>query len=71
MKREDANKLYLLVNSKNDMDALEHYVNLRVEFLKNELLAAQDFNRVQYLQGSVNEIKRLLNLREEVNNSKD
>jgi hypothetical protein len=53
------------------MDALEHYVNLRVEFLKNELLAAQDFNRVQYLQGSVNEIKRLLNLREEVNNSKD
>lgn len=71
MKKDDSNKLYLLVNSKENMDALEHYVNLRVDFLKNELTGAQDFNTVKYLQGSINEIKRLLTLRQEVNNPKD
>ena len=71
MRKHEAQELYLLVNTKADMDALLFYVALRIEDAKERLMLATDMETVHKLQGSINELKRFYTLREEVNNPKD
>jgi len=71
MNKKNANELYALVNSKANMDALNFYVDLRVNFLKEQLVSAQSIEEVRRFQGAILEISRLKTLRDEVNNPKD
>jgi len=71
MRKEVANELYALVNTKANMDALNLYVNLRIDFLKDELASATAWDTVQKFQGAIEELKRFSKLRDEVNNPRD
>jgi hypothetical protein len=71
MKKKDAEFLLPLVNSKEMMDRLIHYMELRVSHLKESLVAASDIEGVKRLQGAIEEVRRLKSLRDEVLNPKD
>jgi hypothetical protein len=70
MKKKDANELVLFVNTKANMDALNFYVNLRIEELK-EALVSVPVEELKRVQGKIEELKRFYTLRDEVNNPKD
>lgn len=71
MKKEDAQKLVTLVNNKENMDALSHYMNLRVDHYKDLLTYASNYEEVRKYQGAIEELHRLRTLREEVLNPRD
>lgn len=71
MKKKDAEKLLSLVNSKPSVDALVFYMELRIEYLKEQLVSAVSIEDVRRIQGAIEEIKRLNTLRDEVNNPRD
>lgn len=66
MKRKDCEVLLPLVNSRDDMDALRHYMKVREEVLKEGLAKAATIDDVRRLQGAIEEIRRIERLREEV-----
>lgn len=68
MKRKDAEVLMLTVNDKMHMNALLHYMELRVSALKEALTKAHSWDEVKRFQGAIEELQRLSRLREEVNN---
>lgn len=70
MKKLDAEKIKPLVNNKVALDALEHYLSLRVEALKESLLSAPIDQVVRY-QAACEELRRFRHLRDEVNNAED
>jgi hypothetical protein len=71
MIKQEAEKLYFLVNDKTSMDALQSYANHRIEVLKEFLTASLDLNDIRKAQGAIEELKRMRHLRDEVNNPKD
>lgn len=70
MKKQDAEKIKPLVNNHAALDALEHYLVLRVEALKESLLYATG-DQVQRFQAAAEELRRLKHIRDEVNNAED
>ena len=71
MIKNDAQNVRPLVESPKSMDALMHYVNLRISTLTESLLYAQTIEQVKVIQGAVEELKRFRTLRDEVNNPRD
>jgi len=71
MNKKDAEKLLILVNSRPNVDALEFYMGLRIDFLKDQLTSATSIEEVRKYQGAIEELKRLKTLRDEVNNPRD
>lgn len=71
MRKQDAEKLYVAVNSKPFVDALLHYSELRVSHLKDKLVMCTTLEELQKIQGAIEEIGRLKTLRDEVNEAKD
>lgn len=71
MRKEDAQKLLFVVNNKETMDSLQHYMNLRVEHYKDLLTYAANYEEVRKYQGAIEELLRLRTLREEVLNPRD
>lgn len=71
MKRSDAEKLYFFVGSKDNLDALGFYAELRIAFLKDQLVTAKDIEEVRKYQGAIEELRRIRNLKDEVQNPKD
>lgn len=71
MKKQDADKVKPLVNNHAALEALEHYLYLRVEALKESLLSAPTWEATIRVQAAAEEIKRFRHLRDEVNNAGD
>lgn len=71
MKKQDADKIKPLVNNHASLEALEHYLQLRVEALKESLLSVPTWDQAIKAQAAVEELKRFRHLRDEVNNAKD
>ena len=71
MKKEQANQLYLFVNDKPTMEALKFYIDLRIEALKEILTKADSLDDIRRTQGAIEELKRMKNIRDEVNNPRD
>ncbi len=71
MNKSDSQNVRPLVENSKSMEALLHYVGLRVSALTESLLYAQDMNQVKLIQGAVEELKRFKTLRDEVNNPRD
>jgi hypothetical protein len=71
MNKKHAEKLLGLVNSKSNMDALVFYTDLRIDYLKEQLVNASTIEDVRRFQGAIEELKRFKTLREEVNNPRD
>jgi hypothetical protein len=71
MIKQEAEKLYFLVNDKVSMDALQFYASYRIEVLKEFIATALDLNDIRKAQGAIEELKRMRHLRDEVNNPKD
>lgn len=69
MKKKDAEKLLPLVNQKGALDALEHYIALRIEALKEDLVHQSPLTEQQ--RGAIYELRRFKHLRDEVLNAKD
>ena len=66
MIQEVAKELLKVVNDKKTMDALEKYMNYRVEEL-HKLLEQQDkICDINKAQGAIKELRRIKTLREEV-----
>ena len=66
MIQEVAKELLKVVNDKKIMDALEKYMNYRVEEL-HKLLEQQDkISDINKAQGAIKELRRIKTLREEV-----
>ena len=66
MIQEVAKELLKVVNDKKTMDALEKYMNYRVEEL-HKLLEQQDkISDINKAQGAIKELRRIKTLREEV-----
>lgn len=62
MTKEEAQKILPLVNNKQCLDALETYLGLRVEELKESLVKAND----DQIRGAILELRRMKHLRDEV-----
>ena len=71
MKKQDAERIRPLVTNLGATDALEHYLQIRLEALKESLVTASDMDFVVRVQGAINEIKRFRNLRDEVLNANE
>lgn len=71
MNKKNAEKLLGLVNSKSNMDAIVFYVDLRIDYLKEQLVSASTVEDLRRYQGAIEELKRLKTLREEVNTPRD
>lgn len=61
-----ARNFLILVNDPVMYNKLCEYANFRIEYLKEELVKAQDIKTVTFLQGQINEIKKILTLKAEV-----
>ena len=68
MKKEDAEKLLFVVNNPEVLNAILFYVNYRIEKNKEKFLNAQTIEEVKAIQGVIEELKRFVHLRDEVNN---
>lgn len=71
MKKQDAEKLYVLANDKKVNDALLHYVELRISHLKDVLSTADTLDSIRKYQGAIEELKWIYHLRDDVNNPRD
>lgn len=71
MKRQDAEKIRPLVTNLGATDALEHYLTLRIENLKESLVGAPSMDFVIRIQGAIDELRRFKHLRDEVLNAKE
>jgi hypothetical protein len=69
MTRQEAEKILPLVNNKQAMDALEVYLTLRVEDLKESLVYKSP--EEEAYRGAIQELRRFKHLRDEVLNAKD
>ena len=63
---ETAKKLLPLVNTKKIQDALLVYALERIEFVHRQLEIATSWDEVKELQGQTKEARRLLTLKDEV-----
>lgn len=63
---EIAKKLLPLINTKKNTDALQLYAVDRIEFIHRQLEIATSWDEVKELQGQAKETRRLLSLRDEV-----
>lgn len=61
-------KLKPLVNNKDLYDVFLDYLNTRVKYYHSVLEQAPDDKDLHKAQGSIKELRRLMKLREEVNN---
>lgn len=71
MNKELAKSLVHFVNDPYTNEAYLAYASDRIEFLKNQLVSARDYEEVKELQGRINELKRFETLRDEVLQFKD
>jgi hypothetical protein len=71
MKKQDANMIRPLVESIKPMEALDHYVDLRMSGIKDSLVSLTDLEEIRRVQGAYQELKRFKTLRDEVNNAND
>lgn len=71
MRKEDAQKLVMFVNNKDNINALLHYMSIRVEHYKDLLTYASSYEEVRKYQGAIEELNRLKTLRDEVLNPRD
>lgn len=71
MKKRIAEKIMPIVATKTQTDALEAYVEMRFDILKDALVYAENIEEIRRHQGAYQELKRLLTLRDEVLNAKD
>jgi len=67
MRLTDARNFNILVNHPDSYEALRQYADFRIAKLMNDFLTAQTIEEVKSLQKAIEELKRLKNLREEVN----
>jgi hypothetical protein len=63
---ELAKKLLPLVNTKKNTDAMQIYALDRIEFIHRQLEIATSWDEVKELQGQAREARRLLSLKDEV-----
>jgi|TARA_R110000803_G_scaffold148179_1_gene213607 hypothetical protein len=61
-----AKKLLPLVNVKKNTDALEIYMDYRIDELRKLLEQHEDIYNITKAQGAIQEIRRLKSLRDEV-----
>ena len=61
-----AKKLVPLVNVKKNTDALEIYMDYRIDELRKLLEQHEDIYSINKAQGAIQEIRRLKSLRDEV-----
>ena len=66
MTPEIAKKLLPLVNSKNNLDALEIYMESRIIDMHRNMLQGYDMKAMYQAQGAIQELRRLRTLRDEV-----
>lgn len=64
--KQIARKLLPLVNDPVDMKLIGEYITFRLDLLRLDLENATDMNSILRTQGQIKELKRLLNLRDEV-----
>lgn len=63
---EIAKKILPLINTKKNTDALQLYAVDRIEFIHRQLEIATSWDEVKELQGQAKEARRLLSLKDEV-----
>ena len=68
MTKQEAEKFLVLVNNPEIMGLLSTYVDHRISKLTANLLNAQTLEELKAIQHTVQELKRLKGLRDEVNN---
>jgi hypothetical protein len=66
MKLTDARNFSLLVNDGAAYEALKAYADHRIEVLMKAFLSAQSIEDVRALQKSIEELKRIKTLKEEI-----
>lgn len=66
MDKKQAKSLSPIVNSKEVLDTLILYAELRIEENRKYLETASSFEQVKEYQGAIKEMKRFMTLREEV-----
>jgi len=66
MTPEIAKKLLPLVNSKNNLDALEIYMESRITDMHRNMEQGDDMKAMYQAQGAIQELRRLRTLRDEV-----
>jgi hypothetical protein len=66
MEHTVARKLLALVNNKQNIERLSAYAESRIEFLRGQLETCTSEKDMRFYQGQIQEAKRLLTLREEV-----
>lgn len=69
MRKQEAEKVLPLVNNKQAMDALEYFLDLRIEILKESLVHMSP--HTEQTRGAIHELRRMKNLRDEIINAKD
>lgn len=68
MTKQEAEKFLILVNNPEIMGLLSTYADHRIAKLTTSLLNVQTIEELKAIQHSVQELRRLKGLREEVNN---
>lgn len=70
MKREDANKLIILTEPKV-LEALKLYQDLRTSHHKDSLYGLENLDQLRRVQGALEELGRLNNLKDEIQHARD
>lgn len=71
MNKELAKSLLYFVNDVATSEAYLKYASFRIDFLKEQLTSARDFEEIKGLQGAIRELRRFETLRDEVLQFKD
>lgn len=66
MDRELAKKLVLFVNTPGNMDSLDLYIQAQLDWNKEQLIYAHDFETVRFHQGRIRELLELSKIRVKV-----
>lgn len=68
MTKEESKRFTFLVNDPKSYDALSDYADYRIAKLLGSLMNIQTFEELKAVQATIQELRRLKGLREEVNN---
>lgn len=71
MKKQIATPVLPLVNNKEALDGLLYYINYRIDVLKDNLTVVSTYDEILKIQGTISELKRMKNVRDEIINAED
>jgi len=68
MKAEIAKEIFHNLNSPKIIDTIKSYALARIEILRVEFEACKDADRIRQIQGSMQELRKLMSIREDALN---